>query len=760
MLRSILFLLVSGLFLGVSTAAVAQIYFERNSVEATGDDAIVAVASGNSNIVLVYNDAGQQERYTVEQYRNFIENNRTDLLDLAEAQYRNQRYEFYYTVAIAKYLFDQKNYSASAAMYQRAQNFARGNSEDLEKLSGLVTASYYGSARHKEGLRYICDLYESRPRWDFRYRHAIHAHLRSLAVNMGHEHARAILKLIRNNPKCRRPDFSPVWIPIHLTDMRKLEQSSYMESYGISQQEDRAFAQALLQENIPHGFMDYLHFALGDYDKIIEEYPDSYIYDMALLLNGDNENYEKAKRSLIDYIDRFENNRLIAVSKLLSRSLGAQDVDTYLEYSKKHGADVLNVADASDNRIHIQINNYTRVWTPLAELSLEPAALKVMFDFYHECISFADDLTNGKLIDVYDRVKYYHDQYQQHFPVDHKFDGYFGDPSTSNPKDDYNNRCIIDLDIEALEFFVREFGPAYHAFKSSDPEKMTEVGKRFKLCGDIRERLIRGLHPVTADNDTRLFCETVIGQVDEDRVANAFSFHQISTLLLSKAYELDPFNFSESLFLTGLAYKNNRQYDEAKKSLEDYASFHPDGKYADDALTEIGWIYLSINEDYEKANEFFLKVVDGYEGTNAYDNAVNWLVISNKAAGNVMEAAKYAVQLGALVVSDRIRGKTDDRDQRLLQLENSVGGIQSDIVIGEQIHDDFVGFGFDRLVIIRKAPPDRPELVGLTIYTIDGVAVKDATTAIEIIRVVKDRGEQLVTVNGDVYIETDLFEFE
>ncbi len=741
------------LFYYVTQANAIDIYAERNSVT-TGDNSIVAVASGRSNVLIVYNESGSKESYTINQYNSYIYASRIDLIKKLKREFPDANKEIISSIAIAEYLFEQKNYSASAAMYSRAFNLTGKDVRRYQRIVNMATASYYGSSRHVLGLQYICSLYEIRPSWDYRYRHAIHAHLRSLAENLGHNEARKRLDHVRRNPKCQRDDFSPVWIPISLLDMEWLESSRFTENniFGFSKKKDDNYAKTLLEEG-GHGFIDYLLFINGDYERIISDFPNSYIYDMALLMNGNNKDYLRAKLSLIQYVEKYKKHSIKAMAKLYKRAIDEGDYKSIIEYKKRFGTNSLEEKQ-HDGKIAIQINDHTRVWYRGKQLALSGVQFDILSSYYNECPELGRKLNSGKLVYVYERVSYYLDQHINNFSNDANFVGWIG--KTDDVEWDYRFRCIVEFSSKHLSFFTSVFKSIYDAFLKRDQVSISYHATNLKICGDLREREISGLHKFEISSDTKRYCSGIFERAKGVDL-RGISFHNISAAALLELYEMDQFNNSSKLFLAGSALRNNGQYKEAEEVFKRYVQYHPTENYADDALAELGWIYLAVYNDTSGAESYFLRVVENYPSENAYDNALNWLVINYRMTGQLFKATHYALKLGEEILSSRLKRIIGNRDSGLSTRRGNKTKKENVYTLREEVSGESF-FGETRKIVIVKTPKGNNGLeVGVTLNSIDGETVTSIDQVLRLIIHKRNSGTKSVTVNGDTNVPIDAF---
>lgn len=130
--------------------------------------------------------------------------------------------------------------------------------------------------------------------------------------------------------------------------------------------------------------------------------------------------------------------------------------------------------------------------------------------------------------------------------------------------------------------------------------------------------------------------ETVLGRTDADSLfekaeilrrngeyfASVYIYNQlvkmnISDEALSKAY-----------MLRASSSKKNRVYDEMLESYEYIVNHLNHTEFADDALAEIGVHYLLSEKAYDHSREIFREVIKKYPQTNAVNNAYNWIAWS------------------------------------------------------------------------------------------------------------------------------------
>lgn len=682
----------------------------------------------------------ERESYTTQQYLKYIRGNRKDISADVRSKFPELKQIVQDTISVADYLFLDGQYSASAAMYERAIRQVGSNSAAARKLEGLATASFYGSARHVQGLKFICRRYAHRPKWDFRFRHAIHAHLRSIAVNLGYDYAESVVWEIRKNPHCQRDDISPVWIPIPLSDMRWMEAGTppNQVNYGLSREKDLEYSKKYLDQELP--FSDYLLFVLGRYDEILNNYGNSYVYDLALLGSGDVSDYEIAIEHLREYIKKYDNNTISALHRIIQLSEGRNDKETIKALASEYS----NVLFSKNikRKLFLEINSTTRVWLPKGKIeNINVETLLLMKDYYSDCPSFLDLFKSGKFSELKSIVKYYSDNIEFSTDEEINFQGYFADSESDSSE--YYGRCLIEFsksELKNLDLFLTSI---IQLLESNNPQPAYEAGQLYKMCGDIRSIWAPKKHETLKEYGSR--CENLESSFRGVRLYN-LSFHDIGMRLLRHAYEVSPFDYHHSLYLSALSAKNNENYDSMLDLLNMYADFHPNEVYSDDVLTEIGYYYLAIRGQPEKADKYFLRVVENYPNENAYDNALNWLVVSKRAQGRIVETLRYSSLLISTVVSDRL-GETFFERHKKIREEVKLSTLSEKIRFGYDL-DGGSFFGFRKDIIIRSLARELDGFeLGDQVTSVDGVRPKDLADFLDLIQSARKKNRRSVILS-------------
>lgn len=698
---------IFGMPLAVHAQVNDNIYAARNSISSTGDNAISLILDRQSQAVIFIESNQSLTEYSRDSVLDWITENEGQLLTEALAAFPDLRVDTVELVALANFAFSRGQYSTAAAYMTQVLEIIPAGDPRRADLVSTARSSYYGSARHLEGLKFICDQYRGRPSWDFQHRHAIHAHLRSLAVNLGHQKAEDILNLVRRDPTCRRPDFSPVWIPIHLQDMRALERSvpPVGANYGLSSDEDIAFANTLLQRN-DIGFLDYLLFVEGYFEQIVRDYPSSYVYDLALLGVGEFSDYQIAKDALNEYINGFERHQPLAASILFRRAFDEGDTATRERILNEFGANVFELQERFGG-VNFQIGRYTRVWfrdQTIKELSFEQLAL--ISEFYSDCGELVPRLIGGEFTDVREKLVVTRQRYHEIFAEPTYMEAWFGEGGEL----DYQSLCGLELQITYLEILIEFLDNIIDAQQQNDPQALFEIALDLKICGDKREAHSYLESSIAVPNG-KLACGQLLevweSQNDwppSDVGKNeSFSLHRLAATLFSDAYNMDPIGLSRAKFLEGLSYRNNEDYEDFARAMQEYVTFHASDDFADDALAELGWYELAVRSDYNAAQQYFERVVSEYASQNAYDNALNWLVILHRETGELSKAAYWSAKLLQTVTSRRLSQKTVSRDNVFLLIEELQSDSSEIIRVAEE-PDPYSIFGTSVQIIIASRP--------------------------------------------------------
>lgn len=151
-------------------------------------------------------------------------------------------------------------------------------------INGLITATWYGQEKHREGLAFLGDISRTLPVNDFRYRFQYHAHLRAVRMREGIDRAQTLIDQMRR--KYRRVEYSRVWLGMPLQNMESLHRGTDTAAGGppIVGEDDAEYLRRLIQDMPRDPFIDHALYVLRDYERVIEEHPKSLLRSTAMQL--------------------------------------------------------------------------------------------------------------------------------------------------------------------------------------------------------------------------------------------------------------------------------------------------------------------------------------------------------------------------------------------------------------------------------------------------------------------------------------------
>lgn len=701
---------------------------ERNRINAieSGDFSTNIIVSDHGELLLVIEGEETWKLLTSEVVA-MIRRELPGLITEAKETIPEQSSNLIERLALANYYFDQGQYSLSASIYEDVINKFDLEDQGYNAVEGLTTASYFGSGRHVQGLYFICKQYKSRPYWSHRFRHGIHAHLRALTSKFGHDYAENVLNELRKKPECQREDFSKVWIPIHLHDMRNLEAGYTSAKYGFSTDEDRRYAARLIKEE-NHKFLDYLYFINGDYETIVKRYPDSYIYNIALLKSIENAgSYKQALPKLDLYASRYGTD-----------SKEFKDTISYLyklEVGRKNKVD-----------LDLLLNNHGLLLLERGEDLGKPSRFKMTSQEILTIKAFSDALEYDysslleslNIKSLVRSLKTYDKKFKSLY-------GYNYRVRTEDPthyyyefKSDCEEKDYGCFTTSKMRKFINYFSQVEDALGNLDEKYLYEFAQSLKRCGDVREFLDES----KLSQEQKYFCDML------SEIFYSISYHDVASNVFEFVYDLDTDSNHKALFMAALCEKHNSHFDRFIAKLTRYIVDNPSKEYSDDALTEIGWYYLAIVEDFEKANRYFRQVVNQYKDTNAYDNALNWLVISSRNHGKYLEALNYGTQLTYSVLSSRIEKAISGRYEDIRYIAQYVNTEKAAISVGTTwMYGYNLFFGSDRShAVVRSSSLNSPHTItkGAIILSVNGQDISDSDSFYKALINANNRGASTV----------------
>src|SRR6185436_19272691 len=205
--------------------------------------------------------------------------------------------------------------------------------EAIDFINGLITATWYGEERHREGLDFLGEITKGLPPNDLRYRFQFHAHLHAVSAREGIEQAEKLIAEMRR--KYHRVEYTRVWLGVPLANMESLHRGLDVTEGGPPElaDEDRDYLQKLTREIQGDPFIDHALYFLRNYERLIREYPKSLLRPAAMQL------------WIYDAVDCKSNPANCRVTEAHSRlaQLGA-DYPALLPETRIHAASLLAAA--------------------------------------------------------------------------------------------------------------------------------------------------------------------------------------------------------------------------------------------------------------------------------------------------------------------------------------------------------------------------------------------------------------------------------
>ncbi|WP_240839632.1 tetratricopeptide repeat protein [Acidaminobacter sp. JC074] len=411
--------------------------------------------------------------------------------------------------------------------------------------------------------------------------------MRYMYVNNDLDYAIALVdKLKEEFPK---GNVSYVWFAISPRQYEVLNNTGIV--YPPNQDGDRNILWRYLVDNYPDDrHIDYAYYFLGDYQKIIDDYPESVLLEKAIYARADK--LSNAVRRAI-YNDKETLDRVdLALAK-----------DYYQDYLRTYPDSKYAYRAVSDIK----------------------SLCRTMCWHYGEDDHYYDFLEAIKEMD-YDKRYYSRYSITESILYSLKYE-YIG----SNHLIEVSNKAKAFLEDEDVYSYNKYFiwsGLANNAFYKGELELADMYFSKIEKYDydefDLYRLIVLSeLKPLLGKEDKEaLFEKAEILRDHEEYYASVYIYNKLIKLKLSDE------ELSKAYMLRASSSKKNRVYDEMLESYE-YIFDHLDKTvFADDALAEIGVHYLLTEKDYDKAREIFRQVIKKYPETNAVNNAYNWIAWS------------------------------------------------------------------------------------------------------------------------------------
>lgn len=454
---------------------------------------------------------------------------------------------------------------------------SKKTAQAIDSINGLLVATYFGQKQYREGLTLLCDWTQHLPRTDYRWRFQFHANIRAIAAQEGRKAAEQVVADMRK--RCKRAELSKVWIGVPLRMMEALHRGSLVEEddWRIADS-DRLYLTTLTRTAPTEPFIDHAWYFLGEYRKVIDDYPKSLVRDTALradaVRNADCRPGNKCdvETMLADLtaLERIEPARLRQTARRCAESLasaGRLD-DAYRAVSlachSNCDDDIDRIVEAAQEGKRVtlqQVTAWLAATSPARLAAWEPEDVEG-FDRSSDAVEKGDYQTAQSLLDGYIADLGHHK---------------VGVPQSMRN----SRRIIIDL-IKAAE--------------RPDAQRLFNLGlKQIDSAGDYSE--------------SKFLLLSAIG----------------TFLRVESAYPTSDFAPRAS-YLRAATYRHLGDYDKAIAVVDGFLKRYPTSvPLYDDMLAERGVHYLLVRDEWERARPIFEEVVRRFPGRNAADNSLNWM---------------------------------------------------------------------------------------------------------------------------------------
>lgn len=411
--------------------------------------------------------------------------------------------------------------------------------------------------------------------------------MRYMYVNNNLEHAVEVVDQLKE--EYPNENVSYVWFAISPRQYDNL--NNYGLVYPPSEDSDRNKLWNHLVENYPDDpHLDYAYYFLGDYQKIIDDYPYSKLTEKAYYARA---NYYRD--SIVDaiYDDEKELDR---VDLELTKEFYTEYLQKYSDsrFTYKAVYDVSNLCDLMYSKYDEDVHYYDFIY-----------ALMSMQDndyVYERNRTIGSILRSMKYEFIYGKdLVEMSEHTRQYLENEDIYDSYKYDIWSG-----LANNAFYKGELELADEYFRNIDK--YNYDNFDLYRLISLSE---------------LKPYLGRNDAEaLFKKAEVLRSNEEYFASVYIYDKLVKLNLSNE------DLSKAYMLRASSSKKNRVYDEMLESYEYIVENLDRTSFADDALAEIGVHYLLAEEEYEKSREIFREVIEKYPERNAVNNAYNWIAWS------------------------------------------------------------------------------------------------------------------------------------
>ena len=361
--------------------------------------------------------------------------------------------------------------------------------------------------------------------------------------------------------------------------------------YPPEEDSDRNQLWEYLATNYPNDpYIDYAYYFLGDYQIIIDDYPNSNLIEKAVYARA-NELYRVVLKVIYNDKEKLDRVDLAVAKDYYEKYLQAYPDS---RYSYRALSDVVDLCDTMYMR-YGEDEHY--------------------FDFINAIMDMQDNgyyYNRQKSIkDILRSVKYNYIYNNNLVDISEDAGEFLGDEEISS-----SFKYYIWSGLANNAFYKGELESANDYFANINKHQFD----RFDL---YRLITLSELKPLLGKSDVdSLFEKAEVLRSNDEYYASVYIYDKLVKLKLSDK------ELSKAYMLRASSSKKNRVYDEMLESYEYIVENLDHTDFADDALAEIGVHYLLTEKEYDKAREIFREVIKKYPETNAINNAYNWIAWS------------------------------------------------------------------------------------------------------------------------------------
>jgi tetratricopeptide (TPR) repeat protein len=380
-------------------------------------------------------------------------------------------------------------------------------------------------------------------------------------------------------------DLSYVWMAIHPPALERLHNFN-LRPYQNLHEKQLSLLKYVTQKYPDDPFIDHAYYFLHQYAKIIEDFPDSSILDCAYFANAYLPYYENvlhgkkspSREELLDIAEKF----YMFITKFPTHRINAWRTYAYL-------------ADC---------------YTKLPDID---EAFSQLLELYKKTEALSEKGVEAELVNSY------------LFRIEVGIDQFFAQLDVQNQEKFYlllTNEALqgfnfddIERQIAAKHFEEKNYERSALFYQKISGRLWQDEANRKEVLAKIQD-----LPSNTREELLQIALEWKATKYNADLAIPFFDEYL--------KHATDEEDIAKILMLEAFCYRdvNNEaaMLEQYRKVVDEY----PNSTFADDALAEIGVVYVLWRGEYEKARTIFYEVIERFPGQNAVDNSYNWIAWS------------------------------------------------------------------------------------------------------------------------------------